>query len=99
MGVLSGTLRPMAFKNVKKPLFSAVFRRFLWDGCEIFSSIENFPFQNTPEQKFLHHYRAFAQMYYDKAYKFKIIERVLNDLAKKFSPSELKTLAKQVYLN
>src|ERR1039457_2028759 len=33
MGVLSGTLRPMAFKNVKKPLFSAVFRRFLWDGC------------------------------------------------------------------
>ena len=23
MGVLSGTLRPMAFKNVKKPLFSA----------------------------------------------------------------------------
>src|ERR1017187_3745788 len=35
MGVLSGTLRPMAFKNVKKPLFSAVFRRFLWDGCVI----------------------------------------------------------------
>jgi hypothetical protein len=34
MGVLSGTLRPMAFKNVKKPLFSAVFMRFLWDGCE-----------------------------------------------------------------
>src|ERR1035438_8057653 len=37
MGVLSGTLRPMAFKNVKKPLFSAVFRRFLWDGCVLFS--------------------------------------------------------------
>src|ERR1017187_2801187 len=35
MGVLSGTLRPMAFKNVKKPLFSAVFMRFLWDGCEL----------------------------------------------------------------
>jgi hypothetical protein len=65
----------------------------------IFSSIENFPFQNTPEQKFLHHYRAFAQMYYDKAYKFKIIERVLNDLAKTFSPFELKTLTEKVYLN
>jgi hypothetical protein len=65
----------------------------------IFSRIENVPFQNTPEQKFLHHYRAFAQMYYDKAYKFKIIESAFNDLAKKFSPSELKSLGKSVYLN
>src|ERR1017187_9764894 len=49
MGVLSGTLRPRAFKNVKKPLFSAVFRRFLWDGCgnnmvvklEVFKTVHN----------------------------------------------------------
>jgi len=66
---------------------------------QIFSPIENFPFQNTPEQIFLHHYRAFAQMYYDKGYKFKIIENVLTDLAKKFGPAELKSLAQKVYLN
>ena len=66
---------------------------------QIFSPIENLPFQNTPEQIFLHHYRAFAQMYYDKGYKFKIIENVLNDLAKKFSASELKSIAQKVYLN
>lgn len=66
---------------------------------QIFSPIEKFSFQNTPEHKFLHHYRAFAQMYYDKAYKFKIIKSVFNDLAKKFIPSELNSLAKQIYLN
>src|ERR1017187_9449700 len=43
MGVLSGTLRPMAFKNVKKPLFSAVFRRFLWDGCDFKFEIPQSP--------------------------------------------------------
>jgi len=66
---------------------------------QIFSSIEDLPFQNTPEQKFLYHYRAFAQMYYDKAYKFKIIESAFSNLAKKFSPQELNSLAKQIYLN
>lgn len=31
---LSGTLRPIAFKDVKRPLFSVVFMRFLWDDCD-----------------------------------------------------------------
>ncbi|MGA2180135.1 MAG: hypothetical protein ABSH15_11205 [Verrucomicrobiota bacterium] len=66
---------------------------------QVFSPIEDVSFQNTPEQKFLHHYRAFAQMYYDKAYKFKIIKNVFIELAKKFSPSELNILAKTIYLN
>ena len=67
--------------------------------CRTFAAIENAPFQNTPEQIFLLHYRAFAQMYYDKAYKFQIIQRVYGELAKKFSPSELNSLAKTIYLN
>ena len=32
-GVLTGTLRPIAFKVRKKPRFPMVFMRFLWDDC------------------------------------------------------------------
>jgi hypothetical protein len=56
---------------------------------QIFSNIEIIPFQNTPEQRFLYHYRAFAQMYYDKAYKFKVIEKLFEGLAKKCVPRAL----------
>ncbi|MCX6902507.1 MAG: hypothetical protein NTW03_03295, partial [Verrucomicrobia bacterium] len=65
----------------------------------IFSAIDNSPFQNTPEQKFLHHYRAFAQAYYNRAYKFRVIESALPALAKKLSPVEFKSLAERARLN
>jgi hypothetical protein len=66
---------------------------------QIFSNIETVPFQNTPEQRFLHHYRAFAQMYYDKVYKFKVIKKLFESLAKTFDPAELNKLADHVSLN
>ncbi len=66
---------------------------------KVFSPIETRPFQNTLEQRFLFHYRAFAQMYYDKAHKFQIMERVHDHLAKKFGRLELDTMEKSIFLN
>lgn len=67
--------------------------------AEVFSGINNSPFQNTREQKFLHHYRAFAQAYYERAYKFRIIESAFIELAKKSPAAELSSLAEGVRLN
>lgn len=66
---------------------------------QVFSPIENAPFQNTPEQTFLYHYRAFAQAYYCRAHGFRIIEETYKELAEKLPPVELKSLKEKVGLN
>jgi len=66
---------------------------------QTFATIDNSPFQNTPEYKFLYHYRAFAQTYYDFAHKFKAIESVFKEMSKTLPPAELKSLATDIRTN
>ena len=46
---------------------------------QIFLPIENHSYLGTPEQKFLYHYRSFMHAYYDRVFKFKIIENAVNN--------------------
>ena len=64
-----------------------------------FAAIENSPFLNTIEHKFLYHYRAFAQTYYGRAHKFRVIESAFKELATQHSVTQLKSLAEKVRLN
>ena len=70
-----------------------------YHDSQTFSAIDNSPFLNTPEHKFLYHYRAFAQTYYGRAHKFRVIESAFNELAKTVSAAEIQSLAKDIRLN
>src|SRR5579862_725417 len=64
-----------------------------------FATIDNSQFQNTPEYKFLYHYRAFAQTYYDFAHKFKTIESAVKEMSKTLPATELKSLSADIETN
>ena len=65
----------------------------------VFSAIENSPFQNTAEQRFLYHYRAFAQDYYARAHRFSPIESATKEMEFKLTPEEFAPLAKHTAMN
>lgn len=64
--------------------------------AQVFSAIDDHPFDNTPEQRFLYHYRAFAQAFYARAMKFKTIENTFKEVAQTTSPLEIRSLAEKV---
>jgi hypothetical protein len=72
--------------------------------CDIHDSatfipIETVPFRNSAEQKFLFHFRAFAQEYYGRAHRFKAIELAVEELAKQKPQEEINRLTESVKLN
>lgn len=66
---------------------------------QTFSPIDNSPFLNIPEHKFLYHYRAFAQTYYGRAHKFRVVESAFKELAAKVPAAEIESLAEKVRSN
>jgi hypothetical protein len=67
--------------------------------AEVFAPIETVPFQNTPEQHFLYHFRAFAQSYYSRAHKFKVIEKGFEKIDPAFDSMDTKSIATGISLN
>jgi hypothetical protein len=67
--------------------------------CGPDSPIDNSPFSDTPEHKFLYHYRAFAHTYYVRAHKFSVIDSAFKELAAKEHPVQLKSLAEKLQIN
>jgi hypothetical protein len=64
--------------------------------AKVFSGIDNSRFRNTPQQQFLHHYRAFAQGFYVRAHKFKMLESVYRELAQQSPAAELSSMAQGI---
>jgi hypothetical protein len=64
-----------------------------------FAPIETVPYQNSAEQKFLFHFRAFAQDYYGRAHRFKAIEMALEELARQSPTENTERLNETVKLN
>src|ERR1039458_8619575 len=62
MGVLSGTLRPMAFKNVKKPLFSAFSCVFYGTAVNsiVYSNFHQSKFSSGPPPPLNFRYRSWT---------------------------------------
>lgn len=68
------------------------------DGT-LFRQIETEQFDSRPKQFFMHHYRAVALAFYNRAYKGKFLERAYIENSKKPGVGSLKTFAEGIRLN
>jgi hypothetical protein len=66
---------------------------------QLFSPIENEPFDGRAEQIFLYHYRAVAHAFYNRAYKATIFERAYPKLEKLVPAVEIKNIKERIWLN
>jgi hypothetical protein len=69
-----------------------------YHDTKLFAPIEAEQFQSSPEQIFLHHYRAIAQAFYNRVYKAKLFERAYTENAQKVDGPYLRWLAERIRL-
>lgn len=69
-----------------------------YHDTKLFAPIEAAQFQSSPEQIFLHHYRAIAQTFYNRVYKAKILERAYTEMAQKVESTSRRWLAERIRL-
>jgi hypothetical protein len=68
------------------------------DGT-LFRPIETEQFDSRPQQFFMHHYRAVASAFYNRAYKAKVLERAYIENAKKPGIGSLETFVENIRIN
>ncbi|HZM03477.1 MAG TPA: hypothetical protein VFC44_10655 [Candidatus Saccharimonadales bacterium] len=67
--------------------------------ASLFAPIEVETFKANPQQLFLHHYRAIAQAFYNRAYKFKILEQALTENAAKVGKAAARRFEEDMQIN
>jgi hypothetical protein len=67
--------------------------------ASLFAPIEVQEFTAQPQQLFKYHYRAVAQAYYNRAYKFKILEQALIENAPKVGAADARRFAEDIQIN